>query len=94
MATLTTITVIGPAVYAFNAMETAGDNHGQLNFISTMMTTTNASSSPGIKNATNNTMTQIPESARGPTIPEEGYLVKEIRDNLYWVTDGSYNTIF
>ena len=39
-------------------------------------------------------MTLIPESARGPTIPEEGYLVKEIRDNLYWVTDGSYNTIF
>ena len=32
LATLTTITVIGPAVYAFNAMETAGDNHGQLNF--------------------------------------------------------------
>jgi glyoxylase-like metal-dependent hydrolase (beta-lactamase superfamily II) len=94
-AMLTTLTVIWPAVYAYNAMETAGDNHGQLSFISTMMkTTTNASSSLSIENATNNTMTQIPESARGPTIPEKGYLVEEIRDNLFWVTDGSYNTIF
>ena len=30
----------------------------------------------------------------GPTIPKKGYLVEEIRDNLYWVTDGSYNTMF
>lgn len=28
------------------------------------------------------------------TLPEKGYLVEEIRDNLYWVTDGSYNTMF
>jgi hypothetical protein len=48
LAMLTTLSVIGPAVYAYNAMETAGDSHGQLNFISTMMTTTtNASSSLG-----------------------------------------------
>lgn len=39
-------------------------------------------------------MTQIPESANGPTIPEKGYLVEEIGDNMYWVTDGSYNTMF
>ena len=37
----------------------------------------------------------IPEAAMGPTIPpEKGYLVEEIRDGLYWVTDGSYNTMF
>jgi glyoxylase-like metal-dependent hydrolase (beta-lactamase superfamily II) len=59
-----------------------------------IMMTTNASSSLGIENATNNTMTHIPESARGPTISEKGYLVEEIRNNLFWVTDGSYNTIF
>jgi glyoxylase-like metal-dependent hydrolase (beta-lactamase superfamily II) len=37
---------------------------------------------------------QIPEAAKGPAIPPKGYLVQEIRDHLYWVTDGSYNTIF
>ena len=37
----------------------------------------------------------IPEAAIGPTIPpEKGYLVEEIRGGLYWVTDGSYNTMF
>ena len=30
----------------------------------------------------------------GPQIPAKGYLVQEIRDHLYWVTDGSYNTMF
>ncbi len=37
----------------------------------------------------------IPENAQGPMIPpEKGYLVEEIRGGLYWVTDGSYNTMF
>jgi glyoxylase-like metal-dependent hydrolase (beta-lactamase superfamily II) len=38
---------------------------------------------------------QLPEAAKGPPIPTtKGYLVQEIRDHLYWVTDGSYNTMF
>ena len=47
-----------------------------------------------MNNTSNAAQTQIPESAKGPAIPEKGYLVEEIRDNLYWVTDGSYNTMF
>jgi len=27
-------------------------------------------------------------------IPAKGYLVQEIRDGLYWVSDGAYNTMF
>lgn len=37
------------------------------------------------------------EGVRGtnPRIPPaKGYLVEEIRDGLYWVTDGAYNTMF
>jgi alkyl sulfatase BDS1-like metallo-beta-lactamase superfamily hydrolase len=45
------------------------------------------------KNVTTST-TQIPEAAKGPPIPAKGYLVQQIRDHLYWVTDGSYNTVF
>ena len=54
------------------------------------------------QNNNNNTSVQseatppssIPETAIGPTIPpEKGYFVEEIRDGLYWVTDGSYNTM-
>jgi len=37
----------------------------------------------------------IPETAKGPQIDfSKGYLVEEIKDGLYWVTDGAYNTIF
>jgi alkyl sulfatase BDS1-like metallo-beta-lactamase superfamily hydrolase len=38
--------------------------------------------------------TQLPEAAKGPAIASKGYLVEEIRDGLFWVTDGAYNTIF
>ena len=37
----------------------------------------------------------LPETAKGPQIDfSKGYLVEEIKDGLYWVTDGAYNTIF
>jgi glyoxylase-like metal-dependent hydrolase (beta-lactamase superfamily II) len=36
----------------------------------------------------------IPAGARGPAIPASGYLVEEIRDGLYWVTDGLYQAMF
>jgi glyoxylase-like metal-dependent hydrolase (beta-lactamase superfamily II) len=36
----------------------------------------------------------VPEAARGPAIPETGYLVEEIQDGLYWVTDGAYQAMF
>ena len=36
----------------------------------------------------------IPDAAKGPAIPEAGYLVEEIQDGLYWVTDGSYQAMF
>ena len=48
-----------------------------------------------IKGSNSNSSTvQLPEAAKGPTIPAKGYLVQEIRDHLYWVTDGSYNAMF
>jgi glyoxylase-like metal-dependent hydrolase (beta-lactamase superfamily II) len=48
-----------------------------------------------IGNVTNTTTTQIPEAAKGPAIPnEKGYLVQEIGEELYSVSDGSYNTMF
>ena len=46
------------------------------------------------ENQTEETKNQIPEAAKGPAIPSKGYLVEEIRDGLYWVTEGAYNTIF
>lgn len=46
-------------------------------------------------NSSRNFTIQIPNMAKGPAInPAKGYLVQEIRDHLYWVTDGSCNTMF
>ena len=37
----------------------------------------------------------LPDAARAPAIPEDkGYLVEEIADGLYWITEGFYQTIF
>ena len=37
----------------------------------------------------------IPQTAFGPAVDQEkGYLVEEISDGLYWISDGSYNMIF
>jgi len=37
----------------------------------------------------------LPDATRGPAIPQDkGYLVEEIQDGLYWVTEGVYQTIF
>jgi glyoxylase-like metal-dependent hydrolase (beta-lactamase superfamily II) len=46
-------------------------------------------------NITTTTTIPIPETAKGHAIPpEKGYLVQEIGDQLYSVSDGSYNTMF
>jgi glyoxylase-like metal-dependent hydrolase (beta-lactamase superfamily II) len=51
-------------------------------------------SNSNITTSTNSSSANIPAAAIGPTIPPKGYLVKEIRDGLYWLTDGAYQTMF
>jgi len=37
----------------------------------------------------------IPDTAKGPVIDmEKGYLVEEIQDGLYWITEGTYQVMF
>src|ERR1700729_3934305 len=40
------------------------------------------------------TTAPVPPAARGPAIPASGYLVEEIADRVYWLTDGLYQMIF
>jgi glyoxylase-like metal-dependent hydrolase (beta-lactamase superfamily II) len=37
---------------------------------------------------------QVPDPARGPALNEDGYVVEEIGEGLYWVTDGFYQMMF
>ena len=37
----------------------------------------------------------VPEVAKGVSIPQDkGYVVEEIKDGLYWVTEGAYTAMF
>jgi hypothetical protein len=36
----------------------------------------------------------IPRSALGPALNEQGYFVGRVERNLYWVTDGVYQSAF
>jgi glyoxylase-like metal-dependent hydrolase (beta-lactamase superfamily II) len=36
----------------------------------------------------------VPQSAIGPALNEQGYYVGRVERNLYWVTDGSYQSAF
>jgi glyoxylase-like metal-dependent hydrolase (beta-lactamase superfamily II) len=36
----------------------------------------------------------IPESALGPALNEQGYFVGRVERNLYWITDGTYQSAF
>jgi glyoxylase-like metal-dependent hydrolase (beta-lactamase superfamily II) len=40
------------------------------------------------------TTAPVPPTAKGPAIPKSGYLVEEIADRTYWLTDGLYQMIF
>ena len=35
-----------------------------------------------------------PPGARGPALPEEGYVLEEIADRLFWLADGFYQMMF
>ena len=72
---------------ALAAEDKEDEETAYLKFVSQTVNKSNNS-----KNST--TTVQIPDAAKGPAIPAKGYLVQEIRDHLYWVTDGSYNAMF
>ncbi|MGY2700954.1 MBL fold metallo-hydrolase [Nocardioides sp. HB32] len=36
----------------------------------------------------------VPEAAKGPAVPAEGYVLEEIADGIFWLGDGTYQTMF
>ena len=44
--------------------------------------------------ASSSSTAPVPPPAKGPAIPQSGYLVEEIGDSLYWLTDGIYQMMF
>ncbi len=36
----------------------------------------------------------VPHTAKGPEVPAEGYVMDEIADDVFWLSDGAYQSIF
>ncbi|MFI6679640.1 hypothetical protein [Kribbella sp. NPDC050470] len=36
----------------------------------------------------------VPEIAKGPEVPAAGYVMDEIAEGIFWLGDGSYQTMF
>ncbi|MFF5077833.1 MBL fold metallo-hydrolase [Actinoplanes sp. NPDC000266] len=36
----------------------------------------------------------VPANAKGPAVPAEGYVLEEIADGVFWLTEGSYQSMF
>ena len=93
------------SIMTFPLQKVLAINGGENEHDITTIIAASISSSSSLSNSTSNStqvssspitnQSSIPEAAKGPTIPpEKGYLVEEIREGLYSVTDGSYNTMF
>ena len=60
---------------------------------STAGTATNAKTAAAAGSALPTTA-PVPPPAKGPAIPSSGYLVEEIGERTYWLTDGLYQMVF
>src|SRR5437588_9262448 len=87
---LTTSLLSTSYVQNSKALQEDHEDYGYLKFASYAVKQAYAAK----QNSTVNSTIHIPAIAMGPQIPTKGYLVQEIRDHLYWVTDGAYNTMF
>lgn len=36
----------------------------------------------------------VPENAKGPAVGKDGYVLQELADGVFWLSDGSYQSIF
>jgi len=53
-----------------------------------------AATAGGSVTGTTGATAPVPPPAKGPAIPKSGYLVEEIAERTYWLTDGLYQMIF
>ena len=57
-------------------------------------TTAAGSRTPSVRPTALPDYAPIPKSALGPALNDQGYYVGRVEGNLYWVTDGVYQSAF
>jgi glyoxylase-like metal-dependent hydrolase (beta-lactamase superfamily II) len=98
MPSITAASLTAPQIFEEYGEEQDSEEVIYLEFISsTVQQPSNSSDNATNANTNVNATTtpQIPQTAKGPAIPsEKGYLVQEVGNQLYSVSDGSYNAMF
>jgi glyoxylase-like metal-dependent hydrolase (beta-lactamase superfamily II) len=97
MQSITTASLTASQIFEVYGEEQDSEEEIYLESISSTVQQQPSNSSDNATNltATATTTPQIPPAAKGPAIPsEKGYLVQEIGNQLYSVSDGSYNAMF
>lgn len=61
---------------------TTASHHATCNFSAEARTRREAATHP------------VPEIAKGPPVPDEGYVMNEIADGVFWLSDGAYQSMF
>ena len=85
-------TLLRPFEYVYGEEELSGD---EVYFKIISSASQQQPDNGSIRGNVTNTTGPIPQTAEGPPIPsEKGYLVEEIGNQLYSVSDGIYNTMF
>jgi glyoxylase-like metal-dependent hydrolase (beta-lactamase superfamily II) len=83
---------------AYGQEEQGSQEEVYLKFVSSaaqQQPSNSSNDSSGNLTNTTSTPTMTPQTAKGPAIPsDKGYLVQEIGNQLYSVSDGSYNVMF
>ena len=87
---VTTVVLALSSLIAFSHLQnvSAFDEGGYVKFIVSKVNESKTNNTESTETAL------LPDAAKGPPIPSKGYLVGELGDNLYSVTDGAYNTMF
>jgi glyoxylase-like metal-dependent hydrolase (beta-lactamase superfamily II) len=101
LPSMATTTLMTPQLFenVYGEEDPGNEEEAYLEFVSSVIqqqpSNSNNNNATSINTTTTTAAVQIPQTAKGPAIPSgKGYLVQEIGNQLYSVSDGSYNAMF
>jgi glyoxylase-like metal-dependent hydrolase (beta-lactamase superfamily II) len=101
LPSMATTSLMTPQLFenVYGEEDPGNEEEAYLEFVSSVIqqqpSNSNNNNATSINTTTTTAAVQIPQTAKGPAIPSgKGYLVQEIGNQLYSVSDGSYNAMF
>jgi glyoxylase-like metal-dependent hydrolase (beta-lactamase superfamily II) len=101
LPSMATTSLMTPQLFenVYGEEDPGNEEEAYLEFVSSVIqqqpSNSNNNNATSINTTTTTAAVQIPQTAKGPAIPSgKGYLVQEIGNQLYSISDGSYNAMF